>query len=74
MAVMSPETRLRVSELLKERGMSASELMRRSGLSWTTIQPIAAGEPRNVGLDTLEKIARVLGVKVSDLLDESGSG
>ena len=73
MAVMA-ETRLRVSELLKERGMSASELMRRSGLSWTTIQPIAAGEASNPELDTLEKIARALEVKVSDLLDESESG
>ncbi len=69
MRVMA-ETRLRVSELLTEQGMSASELMRRTGLAWTTIQPLAAGETKNVELDTLEKIAKALGVKVSDLLDE----
>lgn len=71
MSIMTAETRLRVSQVLKEKGMSASELSRRTGISWTTIQPIVAGERVNPELATLEKIAKVLGVRVAELLDES---
>lgn len=67
------ETRLRVSDLLEERGMTASDLMRSSGLSWPTVQALRANkEPMNVTLETLEKVAKALGVRVSDLLDEAG--
>jgi len=67
MAVMAPETPLRVSELLKERQMSASELMRRADIAWSTAQALAAGKPLNLTLETMEKVAGALGVKVKDL-------
>ena len=71
MAAMAPDTvRHRVPELLEKRQMSASDLMRAAGISWPTAQALAAGKDMNLQLDTLEKVAKALGVGVLDLLVE----
>lgn len=68
---MAPDTvRHRVPELLEKRGLSASDLMRMAGISWPTAQALAAGKSMNLQLDTLEKVAKALGVGVLDLLVE----
>jgi DNA-binding Xre family transcriptional regulator len=66
--------RLRVPELLEERGWTASDLMRKSGLSWPTAQGLARGKPMNVTLDTLNRLVDVFQVEVSVLVVTSPDG
>lgn len=74
MSIMAPRTRLRVPELLKAKEMSASELARRSGVSWPTAQGLAAGKPMNLTLETMEKVAGALEVGVEELFAGEESG
>jgi len=60
--------RLRVKELRTRRGGTQRELARRAGVRHATIVSLERGaSPR---LDTLEKLARAFGVKVTQLLRE----
>ena len=58
-----------VGELLRARGMSQSDLARASGVSLFTVNAIANNRTVQVKLDTLEKLARVLGVEPGDLIE-----
>jgi DNA-binding Xre family transcriptional regulator len=69
---MAPGTQLRVPDLLKERGLTASWLMREAKLSWPTAQGLAAGHEMNVTLDTLEKVSKALGVPIAALFAQVG--
>jgi len=60
--------KLRVPELLKEKGWTASDLMRKSGLSWPTAQGLAAGKRMNITLDTINRLCDVLEVGVEELV------
>jgi len=60
--------KLRVPELLEERGWSASDLMRKSGLSWPTSQGLASGKEMNITLETINKLCDVFGVGAGDLI------
>lgn len=70
--VLSLPTRFRLAELLDrpldEGGMSQSELARRSGVSFTTVNAIANNKTRRVDLDTLDALASVLNVQPGELL------
>ncbi len=55
---------------LDVRRMSMNELSRRSGLSQTAVFDIINARARSPRLETLEKIAETLDVKVEDLLRE----
>lgn len=61
------QTRLR--EKIKERGITVSELCRRSGLSRNCVDYILEGVTMNPGCRTLLAIAHVLECNVSDFLD-----
>lgn len=67
---MTSGIQLRVPQLLKDRGLTASWLMREAKLSWPTAQGLAAGHDMNVTLETLEKVSRALGVPVGALFTE----
>jgi transcriptional regulator with XRE-family HTH domain len=58
----------KVREIRKQKGLSQEELAFRSGLHRTYISDIERGD-RNVSLKNIEKIARALGVKPSELLE-----
>jgi transcriptional regulator with XRE-family HTH domain len=62
--------RLRIQEVAKARGFSAAKLGRRADLGYGTVYGLWTNANTNPGLETLEKIARVLGVKVCDLFDD----
>lgn len=62
--------RLRVREIAEEQGWNAAKLARRADLSNTAVYAIWNGETEDPGLRTLEAIARALGVKIRDLIDE----
>lgn len=60
--------KLRVPELLKERGWTASDLMRKSGLSWPTAQGLASGKSMNVKLETINTLCDTFGIDVDELI------
>jgi len=71
---MTPGIRLRIPQLLRDRGLTASWLMREAKLSWPTAQGLAAGHDMNVTLDTLEKVSQALDVPVGALFREGNDG
>lgn len=71
--------RFRLHELLEKREksgqpMSQSELSRRSGVSYTTINAIALNKTRQVSLATLDSLCAALGVEPGELLEREGEG
>ena len=57
-----------LQQLLTEKGMSQSELARRTGISFTTINAIANNKTKQVQLETLDLLAEVLEVEIGDLI------
>lgn len=66
--VETRKPKLRVPELLKEKGWTASDLMRKSGLSWPTVQGLASGKQMNIKLDTINKLCEVFEIGVEQLI------
>ena len=60
--------RTRIREVREKKGMSQSELARRTGLSRQRIWALESGEHINVTTKTLETIAKALGKSVKELL------
>lgn len=63
--------RLRVREIAEEKGISMSALSRQANINITTVRRIFRNPHHDVSLSVLEKIARALGVGVSDLIDDT---
>jgi len=57
----------RIKELRLKAGYSQEELAAKAGLQRTYMSDIERGK-RNVSIENIEKIAKALGVKSSDLL------
>lgn len=66
--------RFRLAELLEESGLSQSELARRSGVSFVTINGVANNKTSRVDLATLDAICKVLGCEPGELLERTGKG
>lgn len=60
------KTKLR--ELRKRRNMTQAELAMRCGLGINTISEIECGHRKTIWIDTLNKLAQGLGVKVDELV------
>lgn len=60
----------RIKELLKERGVTISNLAEQIGTTQTSLSR-ALGEKGNPTYETLCKIAKVLGVDMSELFSDS---
>ncbi len=58
-----------LDRLLEEAGVSQRELARRSKVSPTTINRMAANLTAQVSLRTLDALAKVLGVEPGDLIE-----
>lgn len=56
-----------IRKLRQKKGMSQDRLSKEADLALNTIVKIETGENPNPTLETLEKIAKALGVSVSDL-------
>ena len=59
----------RINKLSEERGISINKLSEISGIRQSTLQNIMSGKTKNPELKTLTKIARGLGMTVSEFLD-----
>ena len=57
----------KLRKLRKERGVSQEELAARAGLHRTYVSSVERGE-RNVSLETIDKLARALGLPMGDLM------
>ena len=62
--------RLRVKEIAQKKGISMGKLSRLSDISYRTIQRIYNDPSYFPTIPTLEKIARVLGVPTSELIED----
>ena len=79
MNVMAPGTRLRVPELLKERGWKAMDLFREAvkrghTLGLKTAYRLERGESKGIELSTLDILKYVFGVPLEELFSEDESG
>jgi len=63
--------RLRVKEVAENKGYNMSSLSRASDVSFGTIKRIWRNPYSGATVDTLSKIAKVLNVPISDLIDET---
>ena len=64
--------KLRVKEIAESMGGNAARLARKADISNTAMYGIWNDTTDDPGIRTLEKIARALGVKVSQLMEENG--
>jgi DNA-binding Xre family transcriptional regulator len=62
--------RLRVKEIAREKGISMGKLQRDSNLAYNTVRRIFKNPYYITTTETLGKIAKALGVPISDLLEE----
>lgn len=59
-----------IRKLRQKRGISQDRLSKEANLALNTIVKIETGENPNPTVETLEKIAKALGVSVADLFKE----
>jgi transcriptional regulator with XRE-family HTH domain len=61
--------RLKVREIAEQKGISQRQLFLRSGVDIRTVRRIWHDPHAGVTVETLAKLARVLGVDVSELIE-----
>jgi len=66
--------RLKVKEVASAKGISQRQLFLRSGVDIKTLQKIYKDPYTNITVETLGKIAEVLGVDVSELIESEKKG
>ena len=62
--------RLRVKEVAQAKGFTMARLQRAADINLKTIQAIWHDPRHNASLNTLDKIAKVLGVPVTELIED----
>jgi len=66
--------RLRVRELAEARGIGLSKLSRIADVNYKTVQTIWRDPFHGVNTKTLERIAKALGVPMSELFEDVSDG
>lgn len=61
----------KLTKLLEAKGWTLDDLHAESGVARTTIATLKSGARQSVTTRTLERLARALGVKVSDLTEQA---
>ena len=64
----SSEIGVTIKRLREEKGWTQVALAKRAKVPQSYISELEAGDKRNPGIETLRKLAKVLGVKVTRLL------
>lgn len=67
-SVLADRLRTRLRYLRQERGLTQEQLAEKAGIDYKFYQAVEAGRRPNVGLFTLEKIAKAFRVEACDLL------
>lgn len=60
--------RIRVDELLEERGMTVADLVAQTGLSYNTALALKRNASKTLRLDTIARICDALGVQIGRIL------
>ena len=63
--------RLRLGRLMKDKGISVAELSVRAGVARNTVRALAHDANTRVDFEVLEKVARAMGVRPLELLEET---
>lgn len=66
--------RLRVKEVAQARGFTMARLQRAADINLKTIQAIWHNPQHDASLNTLDKIAKALGVPVTELIEDVPEG
>jgi putative transcriptional regulator len=61
--------KIKLKEILKERGISQRELARLTGLRPNTISHLCSDQVDRVYLSTLEKVCKVLDIDIQELIE-----
>jgi putative transcriptional regulator len=61
--------KVKVSELLKERGLNATDLMRKANIAYATAYRLSKGEGTAISFDVLDALCEFFQVKVEDILE-----
>ena len=61
--------RLRIKEVAEEKGISMTKLSQRSEVAFSTVRSLFKNPYRSVTTDTLNRLAKVLGVSPLDLME-----
>lgn len=61
---------IRVRTIRLEKGISQAELASRAGVRQATISDLETGKTRRADFDVLERVARALSVRISDILSD----
>lgn len=67
--VSTVPVKFRLRQLLEGADISQTEAARRAGVSYATVNRMCTNATRQVSLDVLERLARVLDVEAGDLLE-----
>jgi len=62
--------RLRVKEVAQEKGFTMARLQRLADINLKTLQAIWHNPQHDASLNTLDKLAKALGVPVTDLIED----
>ena len=73
-AIIPPPIEVRLDELLRERGMTLTELSDRIGLTLANLSILKTGKAKAIRFTTLEAICRELDCQPGDLLHYSNRG
>ncbi len=60
--------RLRVSEILTEKGLSRYWLCKRLGMHYVSFKKMIENNTDSIRFDTIDRLAKILDVQISDLL------
>ncbi len=63
--------RLKVKEVAEAKGFSAGKLSRAADLDRNTVRKLYEDGRYSPTIDTLHRVARALGVKIADLIEET---
>jgi putative transcriptional regulator len=61
--------KIKLKEILKERGISQRELARLTGLRPNTISHLCSDQVDKIYLPTLEKVCKVLDIDIQELIE-----
>lgn len=67
---MQLKLKLRVGDLMRERGITEGEMWKRSGVARNSVRALMRGQVTRLDVKSLERIADVLDVRPVELFDE----
>lgn len=61
--------KVKIPNLMKKKGMNATDLMRRANIAYVTALRLSKGEAQAISFDVLEALCKLFEVKVEDILE-----